>query len=877
MTQSDPNRLPTTVLPRRYELHLEPDLSTDRFGGRASIAVEVRETVREIVLHSLELDITEAVLEQDGSTVALTVGLDPDHERVVLGAPAPLTIGSAVLRLTWSGELGDRLVGLYRSTYTDDAGTERVLACTQFESTHARRAFPCWDEPAFKAVFELSVTVDPDLLAVSNGAEVSSETRPDGRRLVRFAPTIEMSTYLVALVVGPMESTETVDVDGVAMRVITPIGKIHLAGFALETGAAALRFLTDWYGIPYPGDKIDLVAIPDFSFGAMENQGCITFRETALLLDRRRSTRSEQMRVVDVIAHELAHMWFGNLVTMAWWEGIWLNEAFATFMELLTTDALRPEWQRWVEFGLARSAAFDTDSLTTTRPIEFDVVTAADSEAMFDILTYEKGSSLVRMLQRHLGEDRFRAAIHRYLTAHAHGNTVTADLWDAIEAETGEPVRRLMDTWILRGGHPVVSIALEGDRTLVLRQRRFTYASDPASGVTAPTETDRAVPVGLRLGLPGGPSVKRVILDRPELRIELDERPDWIIGNADGDGFYRVELPEDLLTATAAVALGELSALERYGLVEDEWALLLAGAGDPRRLLEVLRALRHDDDAAVWERVLAVLAAVDRHLDTRHTAGSRGPNGADGHGLVRDRFTDLVRSLLRPVAERLGDEPGDDEDTRTSSLRASVQIALALVGGDEDQRILARRRFDVLGEDPDAVSPELAAAAVAIVAADADEAVWDELRRRALAASDEQDRLRHHGALADARDPELVLRLAELVFTDEIRTQDGLFLLRRALANRHASAAIWPLVESRWDEIRSRFPTASVNRLLEGIRVIDDPALAARVAAFLDAHPVPEGRQVVAQHRERMWVSVAFAEGLVDRLAPALEADPTAT
>ena len=332
-------------------------------------------------------------------------------------------------------------------------------------------------------MFAITLVVDEDLHAVSNAAIESDEVL-DGQRRVRFADTMTMSTYLVAFIVGPLEATEPVDVDGTPLRLVCPPGKLHLTAFALEVGDFSLRYLADYFGIPYPGDTIDLVAIPDFAFGAMENLGCVTFRETLLLVDPEHATQAELQNVVDVIAHELAHMWFGDLVTMKWWNGIWLNEAFATFMELKVTDAFRPEWERWVSFGLARSTAFDTDALQTTRPIEYPVVSPADAEGMFDVLTYEKGAAVVRMLEQYLGEDEFRAGIRNYMANHQYGNTETTDLWDAIEEATGEPVRRIMDSWIFQGGHPIVSVDVERRRPPAPLQPGAVPVPAPTSSTT---------------------------------------------------------------------------------------------------------------------------------------------------------------------------------------------------------------------------------------------------------------------------------------------------------------------------------------------------------------------------------------------------------
>src|SRR5262244_2214803 len=312
------------------------------------------------------------------------------------------------------------------------------MAATQFEATDARRAFPCWDEPSFKAVFAVTLAIDPALTAVSNTAIVS-ETSENGHKVVRFADSIVMSTYLVAFVVGEVEATDAVPVGRTSLKVWCVPGKKHLARFGQEIGAASLAFYEDYYGLPYPGDKLDLLAIPDFAAGAMENLGAITFRETALLVDERQATHAEQERVADVVAHENAHMWFGDLVTMSWWNGIWLNEAFATFMEMLAVDAWKPEWHRWTSFGVSRAAAFNVDGLWTTRPIEFPVHAPRDADAMFDVLTYEKGASVLRMLEQYLGPEVFRAGVRRYLRAHAYQNADTGDLWSALGEAASAP------------------------------------------------------------------------------------------------------------------------------------------------------------------------------------------------------------------------------------------------------------------------------------------------------------------------------------------------------------------------------------------------------------------------------------------------------
>ncbi len=421
-------RLPRTVIPSRYEIAMDPDLDAATFTGSVTIDVDVVEPVTEIVLNSIELDISDVSVAVSGGTIDATPELDESAERLTLSLSESLPVGPASVTIRFRGVLNDNLHGFYRSTYTGPDGSSKTIATTQFEATDARRAFPCWDEPDLKATYSVSLTVDDGLLAVSNASEINRETLDSGKVCVTFAETMKMSTYLVAFVVGELEATEPRDVDGTPLRVIAAPGSAHLTTFALEMGAHCLRYFADYYGIDYPGDKLDMIAIPDFAWGAMENLGCITYRETALLLDDASATSNEKIRVADVIAHEIAHMWFGDLVTMKWWNGIWLNEAFATFAEVKCVDAFEPEWDRWLSFSASRAASQETDALESTRSIEMKVASPDEASAMFDVLTYQKGSSVLRMLEQYIGENAFRAGVTRYLKKHEYGNTETADL-----------------------------------------------------------------------------------------------------------------------------------------------------------------------------------------------------------------------------------------------------------------------------------------------------------------------------------------------------------------------------------------------------------------------------------------------------------------
>ena len=851
---SNPHRLPRGVRPTRYDLVLEPDLDGGTFRGTVQITIEVDAAVDEVVLHAAELQIDSAeIISADGTRVALATALDESSERLSCtsegGQSLLIPAGPATLSLAFRGTLNDKLRGFYRSRFLDTEGTERVLATTQFESTDARRAFPCWDEPDFKAVFGVTLVVPDGLMALSNGAESDRADNGDGRVRVNFVDTMVMSTYLVAFIVGPLEATDTVDVDGVPLRVVHPLGKAALAQFGLEIGASALRYYSSYYGIAYPGGKVDLVAIPDFAFGAMENLGCITFRETALLVDPASATQPELERVADVVAHELAHMWFGDLVTMKWWNGIWLNEAFATFMEVMAVDQFRPEWNRWSSFALGRTAAFDTDALAATRPIEYPVVSPADAEGMFDILTYEKGASVVRMLEQYLGAEPFRRGISEYLADHAYGNTETTDLWDALENATGEPVRRIADTWIFQGGHPVLTVTSGDANTILISQSIFRYLGAPDDA------TRWEVPIGIRWAdIEGTIHRSDVLLSGKDVTVDLGAPALWVQVNRGAAGFYRCAYAPDLLAKLSAAALGSLDAAERYLLVDDTWASVLSGATTAGAFIELVSALGNETDVSVWRRIIGSLA-------TLHRVAS----DAD-----RPRLEGFIRSLLTPQTDRLGDVPRPGEPDAHTNLRASVFEALGLIGNDGTVKRRATALVTAALTSPGKVDPALGDAAVRVVAASADDATFDRFLAISKAATTPQDKLRYVGALADVDDPAVFSRFLGLLLSDEVRSQDAGFLLSRSLTNRPNAAAAWAFAATNWDTLTQRLPTNAISRMIAGVRTISDPSLAAQIRTFLTTHEVPQAAKAFSQHLERMQVTVGLAERERDRLADAL-------
>ena len=837
----NPYRLPRTTRPVHYALELEPDLSSATFHGTVAIDIEVLEPTATVVLNGVELDVLGASADQGTAVEATAIQLDEDTERITLRLAVPLAPGPARLRLRFDGVLNDKLRGFYRSTYADDDGVEHTIATTQFESTNARRAFPCYDEPDLKATFGVTLIVDSDLMALSCGELVDSTPLPDGRRRDRFADTMVMSTYLVAFIVGELEATDPVDVDGVPLRIVHVPGKGDLTAFGLEAGEFSLRWLVDYYGIPYPAGKLDLVAVPDFAFGAMENLGCVTFRETLLLADPDRTTQGELTRIIDVIAHEIAHMWFGNLVTMDWWNGIWLKEAFATFMQVATTDAFRPAWRRWDSFSLERGAAFDTDALHSTRPIEYKVISPDDAEGMYDILTYEKGAAVVRMLEQYLGEDEFRRGVTHYLQRHSYENTTTTDLWDSLEEATGSPVRAAMDTWIFQGGHPLLVVDATDDGVRV-SQHRFEYRDRG-------DDTQWHVPVILRASVAGSERSERLLLTDDAASVDLGGRPDWVVVNAGGHGFYRVRYSGGLLAALSERALDVLTPAERYGLVDDVYASVIAGEADADDFVSLVTELGAETDLGVWQRMIGGLTQLHAIADD------------DG----RARLKTLVRDLSTTALGILGYEAVDGEPDLDRELRATLFGAAGGIGEDESVRERARELFDAENRG-DAVEPNLAAAAVRVVGAAGDESTYEEVVELYRSADTPQSEVRYLGALLQFDDLALFERSLDL-FVEEVRTQNAPFLLAQAMTHLDHGPVAWQLIREKWANLNERFPQNSIPRMVSGVRALSTPELAADVEGFFAEHQVPQGALTVAQHLEKLQVNVALREREGTRLS----------
>jgi puromycin-sensitive aminopeptidase len=892
-------RLSYVFEPARYKLFLAPDLQLGSFKGTVSIEGRIARATDIVELHAADLAIISA--STDRPSGAITVNYDPDAQVVGLKFPEAIEPGNIVLTLEFSGELTDRLRGFYLSTYKDSDGENQTIATTQFEATDARRAFPCIDEPDRKATFAISLEMEDDLEAVSNWPVASVEQRDTGKKVVTFGETCKMSTYLVAWVVGKLVVSPPRMVGGIPVRVVHVPGKEGLSEYALDVAEHAIRFFTGYFGIDYPGEKLDLIAVPDFAFGAMENLGCITFRESLLLLDPERASRPELERAADVIAHEIAHMWFGDLVTMKWWNGIWLNEAFATFMELLCVDAFRPEWHRWVGFGIEREQAMDVDALHSTRPVEYPVGPPEEAQSMFDVITYQKGGSVLRMLEQYLGGEVFAKGVGTYLREHAYSNTETADLWDALESVSGERVTSMMESWIFQSGFPMVSLVDIDDHEMMLSAMRFFYGSpsdvvqlsDDVSipgtsgngsstlvhpgtvqkvqlaGVSGSSDTlsvvlesvDNSTNDGDRIGGEAGwlvpVTARRLVRGSGDTTSTGTSSDVWLL-NAGGSGFYRVHYPSDYLQAIAG-SISSLDRLERFNLAGDAWACLMSGKYELDVVLALFEALSVSGelDPDVWLIVIKGLSFMSGVFS----------NGSS----AKEMLGRYAGSLLSPVLSMIGMEASSTEGERIPVLRSQLISTLGTICADEEVIRYCRDEYAKMVKHHSPLPADVASAVLQVVARFGGKAEFDEMLDRYRSPSTPQEENRFLYALGGFHVAELSDRAFELAL-HEVRTQNAPFLIRELLANESCGETVWEHVTEHWDDLLNRIPENTISRMVEGAKLLcRDAVLVDEVRTFLATHPVDSARRAFEQVSEKLVINFAFAERLRAGGSSALE------
>jgi puromycin-sensitive aminopeptidase len=664
---------------------------------------------------------------------------------------------------------------------------------------------------------------------------------------VQFAETPPLSSYLVAVCVGKLAASPEQKARTYPVRTWAVPEKQALTAFGQEVACAVLPLLEDYFGQPYAYGKVDQVGVPDFEAGAMENAACITYREVALLLDPKTAPLNVQKRVAEVITHELSHQWFGNLVTMVWWDDLWLNEAFATWMAYKIVDQWRPAWRVWMDFEVGKGAALHLDALKSSHPIRAEIRNAEEAGESFDAITYEKGGAILRMIEGYLTEEKFREGIRLYMRRHREGNATADDLWGALAEASGQPILELANGWIRQTGYPLVTLSEEGGK-LRIRQRRFF--SDPQA---APEPTQWLVPLVLRVD----GREKRVLLRSADETVDLGGKAGWVLANAGARGFYRAAYDADLLKRLVS-ALPELRPEERMSLVSDQWALVRAGTVKLDALLTLLAGLADEEDHTVLDEVVGRLSWLEH----------RAVSDAD-----RPRLQAFIRGLFARAGKELGWEPAAGESDERRLRRAAVLRALALVGRDPAAVDAAAERFKRHLREPQALDPNLLDIVVAAAARNADEQRFEELRKRAASELDPAAKRRYLHALALVENAQLQQRAVDLALDPFVQMQDFASYLGTLLANRATRDAAWRLMQQRWSEVRKKGDSPMIlRRLIEALGSLPERRHLEEVERFLASQELTPARQAVAQTLERLRADVALRE----RLLPELSASITA-
>jgi len=831
-------RLLKSIQPTYYRLDLDIDMAGFSYALDEELEFELLASTAQLELHCNGPKVEAATI--DGQTVT-AVRYDRAEETVILTAPGELAPGPHRLKLKISGVVSDSLHGLYRSSYQSEGQTQ-YWATTQFEATHARECFVCIDEPAAKATFTTSLSVPTGLTVVSN-APVTKTQGQAGRTRHQFEPTPIMSTYLVAFIVGEMAYTETTTKHGVTVRVYTTPDKRDDGRFALETAAQTLDFYTEYFGIPYPLAKLDMLAVPDFAAGAMENWGAVTYRESDLLISEGSSAQSNRERVAMVVTHELAHQWFGNLVTMAWWTDLWLNEGFASWIQYLASDHLFPEWKFWEKFVADDySGARELDSLANTHPIEVEVRHPSEISEIFDAISYEKGASVIRMLHHYLGDQAFRGGLQAYLRRYQYTSATTADLWSELESYSKQPVSAVMSAWTKQPGYPIVSFA-DG----AIKQKRFGDHSSPLLW-----------PVPISAVTSQGEIKRTELFSTTKAATEL-KLTGWFKPNLDQTAFYITGYTAGQLEQLSP-KIPQLNAIDRWGVLTDALALNRQGQLGAKPVLELLRAYRPDDNLIVWKAIAAGLG------DYRLLA-----EGSD----CQKPLEQFVIQLSDRLVNRLGWQAAPNEENYQTLLRPII-LMLAGMAGDRDVWHEALTQFGGYMANGN-LDPNLRQTVYRLSGKFGDAATQTQLWQLYRDSDQQEEKRRLFYGLASASDKAAIDKVLAATLSPDVRSQDSIIYLAYTLFNDEAKQQSWDFIKEHWAELKQRYGGAGhmLSRLPTYLSMVfASSEVADEIESFLAANGTPEMSRSIKQGVERIRIQADWRKRDLEAIASFLTTHP---
>jgi aminopeptidase N/puromycin-sensitive aminopeptidase len=765
-----------------------------------------------------------------------------------------IAAGAASIHINYLGQLNGKLRGLYRSE-----ANHRKYAVTQFEAIDARVAFPSFDEPAYKATFDISAVIDKDDTAISNGRIVSDDPAPGNKHTIRFSTTPKMSSYLVALTVGDWKCISG-EQDGIQLRVCSVPGKEQQGEFALDATKAILHYYDQYFSIKYPYGKLDQIAVPDFEAGAMENTAAIIYRERDLLLDKSKASVDDQKNVALVIAHEMAHQWFGDLVTMKWWNDIWLNEGFASWMETKPVAAWRPEWRISQDQVLSSNEALSTDSARNTRPIRQKAESREEINSLFDGIAYGKTASVLRMLEGYLGPEEFRKGVNSYLQAHAYSNATAEDFWGAMAKASGKPIDQIMPTFVTQPGAPFVSVnakCVNGETIGTLSQRRF-YAS--AKLMQQPSDQLWQVPVCLsEIGGAGKGTCE--LMTQKEADFKVSGCGAGLMPNVNGAGFYRYSVDPSLFASEGFVAKS-LSEEDQVSLVGDEGALLSGGQHHIQELMALASKFRGVETFGALEELSAQVQFARQYLVSSEDL---------------PQFQAWVRSVFKPALEHLGVSSARTNTPNDLNARAVLIALLGNIGEDPDAIAVAKQAVANYMQSPGAVDATLVDASFPVAAAHGDAALYNSYLAKMKSAGSPQDYYRYFNALADFRDPALLTRTLQRMLTDEVRNQD-LRIMLHVLHNAYGKQLAWAFIREHYAELQSKAGQSifGAQFAYRAVGALCDPKSEQEAKTFLEEHAVPGLERVGRQQVEIVNQCIELRQREEPNLASYLRSNGTA-
>lgn len=830
-------RLSQDVLPVKYKIHFEPDLDNFTFTGEEEITLEIKKPTNVIRMHSAEIEILSATLDQGKNEKVGKVSYKEKEEEVSISFGSSLKQGRAVLKIEFTGILNDKMRGFYRSRYKHD-GREYHMGVTQFESTDARRAFPSFDEPTHKAVFEVSFKVPSDRTVISNTIESEVLEHTGGYKTIKFEPSPKMSSYLLAFIIGHFEFISQKTKDGTLVRVFVTPGKKKQAEFALSVAVKTLEFYTNYFKIAYPLPTADLIAIPDFAAGAMENWGAVTYRESAVLVDPQNSSIHNKQWVALVIAHELAHQWFGNLVTMEWWTHLWLNEGFASYIEYLAVDHMFPKWNIWTQFVyMDHARALELDGLKNTHPIEIDVHHPAEIAEIFDEVSYSKGASVIRMLAEYLGETHFRNGLRAYLKKHSYSNAKTDDLWKALEKVSKRPVQKIMDGWTKKPGYPLVFADLKNNG-IELSQKRFF------SSVESQKTQDKTIWM---------------------VPINVVSGPGWYKLNKNETSFIRVKYSPSLLKALKTpiqTKSKDLSEQDRFGILRDAFVLSEAGISSSDLALDLARSYKDEESYIVLSELAIELGKIKHIL-----FGTP----------VFPAFQKYVVDLFTPISKKLGWHEKKGEEYKDTLLRS---IVLGVMGRNKDKKTIekALNLFKLDQKGTGKIDSNLRSMIYTLVAENGGEKEYMTFLNMYKKTTFEEERDRVLRALCSFTDKNLLQNTLELSFSKEARDQDAAKIIPLVWGNLYGSGLAWSFVKKNWNEIVRKYGGGGhlYSRFVKGAGNFVTEEKAKEVLAFYKTHESKGLERTIAQAVEQIRSSASWLSRDQEKISKFLKASISA-